>query len=244
MFAELFPQAAEFIGQMDSVGKTVLAILLAMSITSWYLMLQHAWQRVQLRARGQRFLQRFWQANSLAEVEEWLTYSPARDPFGRITTHACNAHQHYRSLPATTLESACSQEEFLTRAIRQALGRESAQLESGLAVLASIGSTSPFIGLFGTVWGIHHALASIAKLGQAQLDVVAGPVGEALIMTAIGLAVAIPAVLAYNALGRSNRIWAAELDGFAHDLHAFLTTGAPLFSQAHALPNVRLSEVR
>jgi len=99
-------------------------------------------------------------------------------------------------------------------------------MESGLTVLASVGSVSPFVGLFGTVWGIYHALASISQSGQATLDKVAGPVGEALIMTALGLAVAIPAVLAYNALVRSNRVLSGELERFGYELHTLLTTGA------------------
>jgi biopolymer transport protein ExbB len=116
----------------------------------------------------------------------------------------------------------------VTRSLRQTILRETARLESGLTALASIGSTAPFVGLFGTVWGIYHALLGISSGGISTLalDKVAGPVGEALIMTAAGLAVAIPAVLAYNALTRANRLIVAELDGFAHDLHVYLTTGA------------------
>jgi len=102
------------------------------------------------------------------------------------------------------------------------------QLETGLTLLASVGSIAPFVGLFGTVWGIYHALGDIAVGGQATVDKVAGPVGEALIMTAFGLAVAIPAVLAYNTLVRDNRLLMGELETFAHDLHTYLTTGVPL----------------
>jgi biopolymer transport protein ExbB len=108
------------------------------------------------------------------------------------------------------------------------MNRTSARLESGLTLLASVGSTAPFIGLFGTVWGIYHALLQIASSGQVMIDKVAGPVGEALVMTAAGLAVAIPAVLAYNAYTRLNRVILADLDGFAHDLLALVTTGSRL----------------
>jgi biopolymer transport protein ExbB len=114
--------------------------------------------------------------------------------------------------------------------LRQEMSRTGAQLESGLTLLASVGSTAPFIGLFGTVWGIYHALLQIASSGQVMIDRVAGPVGEALVMTAAGLAVAIPAVLAYNAFTRINRVTLAELDGFAHDLLALVTTGRRLDS--------------
>jgi biopolymer transport protein ExbB len=110
--------------------------------------------------------------------------------------------------------------------LRRSIERSTARLESGLTVLASIGSSAPFIGLFGTVWGIYHALLAIGIAGQGTLDKVAGPVGEALVMTAVGLAVAIPAVLAYNAFVRANRMVLGELDGFAHDLFAFVSTGA------------------
>ena len=110
--------------------------------------------------------------------------------------------------------------------MRRVIDENTARLESGLTILASIGSTAPFIGLFGTVWGVYHALVAIGVSGQGTLDKVAGPVGEALIMTALGLAVAIPAVLAYNTMVRSNRIVLAQLDAFAHDLFALLTTGA------------------
>jgi biopolymer transport protein ExbB len=111
--------------------------------------------------------------------------------------------------------------------LRREINRVSARIESGLTLLASIGSTAPFVGLLGTVWGIYHALSSISASGGAiQIDKIAGPVGEALIMTAAGLTVAIPAVLAYNAFTRANRLTLAELDAFAHDLHAYFTTGA------------------
>ena len=129
--------------------------------------------------------------------------------------------------------------------MRRVIDEETARLESGLTVLASVGSTAPFVGLFGTVWGVYHALINIGMSGQGTLDKVAGPVGEALIMTALGLAVAIPAVLAYNAFVRSNRMVLAELDAFAHDLFAFLTTGshvhdvAPVVAAAGAVAGAR-----
>jgi len=117
---------------------------------------------------------------------------------------------------------------MITRVLRSEITQASSRMESGLTFLASVGSTAPFVGLFGTVWGIYHALLAIAASGQVQIDKVAGPVGEALIMTAAGLAVAIPAVLAYNAFVRVNRIALAELDGFAHDLLALMLTGSRL----------------
>src|SRR6185312_7891968 len=125
-----------------------------------------------------------------------------------------------------SLDAASDPSELITRTLRREINRASARLESGLTLLASVGSTAPFVGLLGTVWGIYHALSAVSASGAAQLDKIAGPVGEALIMTAMGLTVAIPAVLAYNAFTRINRLTLAELDAFAHDLHAYLTTGA------------------
>ena len=134
--------------------------------------------------------------------------------------------RHHQQQGAHKLDEAGSPAEFITRAMRRVVDEETSRMESGLTVLASVGSTAPFVGLFGTVWGVYHALINIGLSGQGTLDKVAGPVGEALVMTALGLAVAIPAVLAYNTLVRANRVVLAQLDSFAHDLFAFLTTGA------------------
>ena len=116
--------------------------------------------------------------------------------------------------------------DWVTRGLQNAIDDATAQLQSGLAILASVGSTAPFVGLFGTVWGIYHALMQIGMAGQATIDKVAGPVGEALIMTALGLAVAIPVVLGYNGLVRGNKYIIGRMNRFAHDLHALLVTGA------------------
>jgi biopolymer transport protein ExbB len=124
------------------------------------------------------------------------------------------------------LHDALDISDWVTRALRNSIDDTVARLQSGLAVLASVGSTAPFVGLFGTVWGIYHALIGIGLAGQATIDKVAGPIGEALIMTALGLAVAIPAVLGYNALVRSNKFIVSRLNRFGHDLHAYFVTGA------------------
>jgi biopolymer transport protein ExbB len=137
------------------------------------------------------------------------------------------AAEHLRNHSGSeTLGGTLDADEFVTRALRKSIALSTARLESGLTVLASIGSTAPFVGLFGTVWGIYGALIGISASGMATLDAVAGPVGEALIMTAFGLFVAIPAVLAYNGITRANRLELSELDAFAHDLHAWFATGA------------------
>jgi biopolymer transport protein ExbB len=221
---------ASFLAQSDVVGVSVLLILLTMSIASWYLIVLKTVRGRQLRRHVRDFLDRFWSAPSIDVIATQLSQQVRQDPFSRVAVQGIEAGRHYRKSVSSGLADAGGQGEFLTRAIRRAITRETAALEAGLTVLASVGSTAPFVGLFGTVWGIYHALIGIGTSGSATLDAVAGPVGEALIMTAAGLAVAIPAVLAYNAFTRGNRVVLAELDGFAHDLHAFLITGAKLDS--------------
>lgn len=211
--------------QGDPVLIGVFLILILMSLITWYLIIGKGiglwWTRRQIKA----FKHRFWSAADI-DAAAVQTDARARDPFARLAKEGFCALQHYRSHVPSNLGEACSTDEFLTRAIRNGISKESARLESGLTMLASVGSTAPFIGLLGTVWGIYHALTSIAANGQASIDVVAGPMGEALVATAAGLAAAIPAVLAYNAFVRGNRVLLADLDAFAHDLHAVLSTGA------------------
>jgi biopolymer transport protein ExbB len=161
------------------------------------------------------------------------------DPYARVALGTAKSATHHSKLAPNQLGESPNLSDFLTRTLRQAIARETAQLEAGLTLLASVGSTAPFVGLFGTVWGIFHALTSISVKGQASLETVAGPVGEALIMTAVGLFVAIPAVLAYNGLVRSNRVILSELDAFAHDLHAYFTTGARVDAGRAELSQVR-----
>ena len=136
-----------------------------------------------------------------------------------------HAQAHHNKFGATKLEESGSSSEFVTRTMRKVIDEETAKLENGLTVLASVGSTAPFVGLFGTVWGVYHALVGIGLSDGVTINRIAGPVGEALIMTGLGLAVAIPAVLAYNTFVRNNRVFLSRLDAFAHDLFAFLTTG-------------------
>jgi biopolymer transport protein ExbB len=216
-----------FITNGGPISIAVALILLAMSLVSWYLIFTKTYQAMRLRRASNDYDRGFWAAPSL----ESAMRNHATDlPVSRLAAQAIEAAEHHQRHAAGRLASACSQDEFIARCMNQAMAQESARVESGLTVLASVGSVSPFVGLFGTVWGIYHALASISISGQATLDKVAGPVGEALIMTALGLAVAIPAVLAYNALVRSNRTLMAQLEHFAHELHTLLTTGAPLAS--------------
>ena len=216
---------AHLLAQSDGVGKTLLAVLVLMSIASWALIAIKGLAQWQRGRRGDAFLQLFWNASSLDEVQHELTTHGANDPFSHLSAHALHAQAHHARHGSTKLAEAGSASDFITRTIKKVLDEETMRLESGLTLLATVGATAPFVGLFGTVWGVYHALVAIGMSGAGTLDKVAGPVGEALIMTGIGLAVAIPAVMAYNAFTRGNRVLAARLDAFAFELHSFLTLG-------------------
>lgn len=214
-----------FLAQTDAVGIAIVIVLVAMSIMTWTFIVAKTILALRQRSHGKAFLDRFWNASSLNEVAQGLQEHTQRDLFSHLTWHGLQAVKH-GGANAKRLEEAGGAGEFLTRSLRRVIDEETARLEIGLTALASVGSTAPFIGLFGTVWGVYHALIAISAAGQDTLDKVAGPVGEALIMTAAGLAVAVPAVLAYNAFVRYNRVVLAQLDSFAHDLFALLATGA------------------
>jgi len=214
---------AHFLTQTDGVGKTVLGVLLLLSVASWYLIVTRALANTLAHRRADAFLEHFWQASSLVEVEAALRAQPVDNIFAALV------HKSLEALADTGKENlavAGGMGEYLTRTLSNEVDQEAAASEYGLTILASAGSAAPYVGLFGTVWGIYHALVQIGMSGQGTLDKVAGPVGEALIMTALGLAVAIPAVLAYNAFNRRNRMWLARLESFAHDLYVLLTVKA------------------
>jgi biopolymer transport protein ExbB len=227
---------AHFLSQADAIGKAMLVILLIMSLASWYLIVTKAIAAWLERRRTARFLETFWNAPSIASVHSRLEERHPDEPFSHLAWHAIVSSRHHKQHGARSLGTAGAEADFLTRAMRRVIDEDTARLESGLTVLASVGSTAPFVGLFGTVWGVYHALVAIGMSGQGTLDKVAGPVGEALIMTGLGLAVAIPAVLAYNAFVRSNRLVLARLDAFAHDLYAVITTGAHLGEAGTVVP--------
>ncbi|MFY2946720.1 MotA/TolQ/ExbB proton channel family protein [Achromobacter xylosoxidans] len=214
-----------FVAQSDFVGKTLFIILILMSLVTWYLILVKVGSNISMRRRSADFLNKFWNSSSLEQVEHEITTHGARDPFSHLASHAMHAQAHHNKFGATKLEEAGSNGDFVTRTMRKVIDEETAKLENGLTVLASVGSTAPFVGLFGTVWGVYHALVGIGLSDGVTINRIAGPVGEALIMTGLGLAVAIPAVLAYNTFVRNNRVYLSRLDAFAHDLFAFLTTG-------------------
>jgi biopolymer transport protein ExbB len=214
----------EFISAGGPVSITVALILLVMSVASWYLMVTKSLQAWRARNVFKAYIKQFWGAQNLAVAIR----QDGKCAVSRLATRAVAAAEHHQ-LHANH-EGAVSRDEFVARTMNRSIAEENAEMEKGLTVLASVGSVSPFVGLFGTVWGIYHALASISQSGQATLDKVAGPVGEALIMTAFGLAVAIPAVLAYNMLVRSNRMLISQVEHFADELHTLLTTGAVINS--------------
>jgi biopolymer transport protein ExbB len=208
--------------QGDFVTRGVAILLIAMSIASWYVIVTKALQLWRFRRASAAVGHAFWDTTSLSEG---VTILGSNNPFAALAQAGVDAMRHHTA-HSGHLHDQLSVSDWVTLSLRQAIDESSAKLQTGMAVLASVGSTAPFVGLFGTVWGIYHALVSIGTSGQAGIDKVAGPVGEALIMTALGLAVAIPATFGYNALVRGNKTIVAQLSKFGFDLHALFVTGA------------------
>ena len=209
--------------QGDVIIRTVAIVLLVMSVLSWYVMIIKSIDLMRLRRQAVGS-DEFWHSKSLEEGMATLGPDRGRNPFRALAEDGVNAARHH-AMSREDLHGALNVSEWLTSCLRRSIENVTGRLQGKLQILASIGSTAPFVGLFGTVWGIYHALVGIGVSGQASIDRVAGPVGEALIMTAFGLVVAIPAVLGYNALIRSNKEMLSRLANFAHDLHAYLVTG-------------------
>ena len=214
------------IQQLDFVGWVVFVTLMVMSLMSWYWIIINFLKNMRLRGRGENVVGTFWETPNAQDAIRYMEEQPASEPFSKIALDAAQAAAHHQRHDGSRLAESLNRSEFVDRALRQAVTRESSRLQSGLTVLATTGSTAPFVGLLGTVWGIYRALIKIGASGDASISAVAGPVGEALIMTAIGLFVAIPAVLAYNFFVRLNRVTNNQFDTFAHDLHDFFATGA------------------
>jgi biopolymer transport protein ExbB len=209
--------------QGDLVTRGVAILLLAMSLASWMVIIIKALD-LRRHAAQARQAESFWHSADFADGLNKLGTDPG-NAFRALAIEGREATAHH-SAQHQQLHDSLDVSDWLTRSLRNSIDESTARLQGGLAVLASVGSTAPFVGLFGTVWGIYHALLSIGTAGQATIDKVAGPVGEALVMTALGLAVAIPAVLGYNALVRGNKSVIMKLNRFAHDLHAYFLTGA------------------
>ncbi len=209
-----------FWAQGDAITRSVAALLLLMSVSAWVVILWKGWLLRRVRIDIERAVPAFWAAATLEAGREQLAAFDRERALSPLLAAAV------ATPPGGTLEARGHADSQLTRRLRDALHGVLAQLQFGQVLLASIGSTAPFIGLFGTVWGIYHALVGIATAGSMSIERVSGPVGEALVMTAAGLAVAIPAVLAYNIFGKMVASSEAELEGFAHDLREMITDDA------------------
>lgn len=232
MSAETSLGITHFIGQTDTVGMMLFLTLIGMSVLSWTVLIYKAWRLWQQRRQSRTFLTHFWRAPSMDAVHVHLQERGVHEPFAELSWQALQAQAHHAQWCANTLAQTGTPQEYLTRTLRKTLDEVGARQENGLTLLATVASTAPFVGLFGTVWGVYHALVAIGLSGSGSLDKVAGPVGEALIMTGVGLAVAIPAVVGYNTLSRANRRLAARLDSFAFELFTFVSTGQVLARRA------------
>jgi len=203
----------------DFVARGTLVILVIMSMGSWYILITKLIDQLRLSAQARSATQTFWKSKS---VQEGINGLDAKSPFRYIAENGIRSTAHHEG----ALLEQIDLNTWVTMSIQRSVDKVQSRLQDGLAFLATVGSTAPFIGLFGTVWGIYHALTAIGIAGQASIDKVAGPVGEALIMTAIGLAVAVPAVLGYNFLVRRNKSAMEDVRAFSSDLHSVLLSGA------------------
>src|SRR5476649_2174080 len=213
------------IAQGDIVARSTLVILLVMSLLTWFIMITKFFDQGRLRRMANEAEKEFWAASSLPDaINKLKGYT---NPFRALAETGRQAYEHHENNKAR-LAGAIEISEWISESLGRTADIVISRLTSGLPVLASVGATAPFIGLFGTVWGIYHALIAISLAGQASIDKVAGPVGEALIMTAIGLAVAVPAVLGYNVLLRRNKSVQERVSHFTHELHSVILSGAKM----------------
>lgn len=210
----------------DAITRFVALALLTCSIVTWVILLTRVWELRNLRKLKPE-LEQFWRATSYEQGLEVFS-NHSSNPYYQIAKSANGASVHHQSQSNNHREllQTLNYSEWMARSIKNSIDSVAASLQKGLTFLGSTGAVAPFIGLFGTVWGIYHALISISSSGSAQIDQVAGPIGEALIMTALGLAVAIPAVLGFNAINRGNKLLVTELNRFGNDLLAYFVTGA------------------
>jgi biopolymer transport protein ExbB len=206
--------------ESGGVIKSTLVILVIMSLASWYVILTKLWDQRRIRKAYKEVEKNFWVAGNLRDGIAKL--SGKDNAFRMIAEDGVRAAQHHEG----RLTDQIPLHEWITASLFRSVDSVSNRLQNGMAILATTGSVSPFIGLFGTVWGIYNALIAISMEGQASLDKTAGPIGEALIMTAIGLFVAVPAVMGYNWLLRRNKDINEKLRYFAADMHSYLVSGA------------------
>ncbi len=226
MAAESQMGIGHLIEHMGFVGWLTFGIMAIMGLATLYYIVRNTIKNLSVRSNADAVVSQFWSTTNPQEAIRAMESYGANEPFSKIALECAQAAAHHAKSDGSRLVEALNRSEFIDRSLRQAVTREGGKLENGLTLLATVGSTAPFVGLFGTVWGIYNALLQIGATGNASLTSVAGPVGEALIMTCIGLAVAIPAVLAYNFFVRANRVTLSKFDEFAHDLHDYFATGA------------------
>ena len=218
----------------DFISRGVLIILVIMSLGTWYIMITKYFEQARLFSASRVASKEFWTKPTVQDGAQALKPS---SPFRYIADTGIAATEHHEG----TLTQSIDLNEWVTMSIQRSVETIQSRLQGGLAFLATVGSTAPFVGLFGTVWGIYHALTAIGIAGQASIDKVAGPVGEALIMTAIGLATAVPAVLGYNWLVRRNKGAVERVRNFSSDLHSILLGGVRVGSQSTAVPAVPMT---
>ncbi|MFC6519259.1 MotA/TolQ/ExbB proton channel family protein [Undibacterium arcticum] len=216
----------------DFVARGTLIILVIMSMGSWYIIITKLIDQIKLTGQAREARNSFWKAKS---VEAGIGSLKQGSPFRFIAETGSKSTEHHDG----ALLEQIDLNTWVTMSIQRSVEKVQSRLSDGLSFLATVGSTAPFVGLFGTVWGIYHALTAIGIAGQASIDKVAGPVGEALIMTAIGLAVAVPAVLGYNWLVRRNKGAMEDIRSFSADLHSVLLSGVMSSSTAGQLASVK-----
>jgi biopolymer transport protein ExbB len=209
----------------DIIARSILVILLFMSLLTWFIMITKFFDQRRTRLQAIAAEREFWSSSSLTDAISKLKGNA--NPFRALAETGKQAYE-YHETNKTRLSGAIGTSEWITESLQRTADTVISRMQSGLPVLASVGATAPFVGLLGTVIGIYHALIAIGVAGQASIDKVAGPVGEALIMTAIGLAVAVPAVLGYNILLRRNKGVQERVSHFTHELHAYLIAGAKM----------------
>jgi biopolymer transport protein ExbB len=215
--------------QGDWVSRGTLLVLVIMSMGSWYIIFVKVWEQYKMMREGREMRSSFWKAPNLNEGTARLN---KRSAYRYIAETGLDANQHHEGALTENIDL----NDWVTMSVQRAVDGVQSRMQDGLAFLATVGSTAPFVGLFGTVWGIYHALTAIGIAGQASIDKVAGPVGEALIMTALGLAVAVPAVMGYNWLVRRNKVVMDTVRGFGADLHAVLLGRKSATGPAAAAP--------
>ncbi|WP_296655196.1 MotA/TolQ/ExbB proton channel family protein [Paraburkholderia sp.] len=227
---------AHFLSAGDFVTRCIALALLAMSVLSWSVIIVKGWKVIRLKRLSQSVGKTIGDLDNFignAQKSESRAATARDNPFIALALAGKEAADHHRRVQPQ-LHDRMDVSDWITRCLKDAIDESAAHMQGGLSILASIGSTAPFVGLLGTVWGIYHALLAVGATGESSVAQVAGPVGEALIMTALGLFVAIPAVLGYNALTRANKALAGRLKRFAHGLHAYFVTGSILSSSAQA----------